>query len=144
MAPPRQYEIARFGQRAAEMIENAEAARGTPIPVDATVLSCCNGAYDAALFHGAREVRPEHLPMELAAEAPAAPERSVYLPLGTPLRKVEEIMIRKTLEDVGGHREKAARILGISPRALQYKIARYGVARRRRDGSSGPSGFQAV
>jgi len=40
---------------------HADAGRGAPIPVDPTVLACCNGAYDAALFHGAREVRPEHL-----------------------------------------------------------------------------------
>lgn len=40
---------------------HGDTGRGAPIPVDATVLACCNGAYDAALFHGAREVRPEHL-----------------------------------------------------------------------------------
>ena len=39
-------------------------------------------------------------------------------------------MIRKTLEEVTDHRQKAARILGISPRALHYKIARYGVSRK--------------
>jgi hypothetical protein len=38
-----------------------EARRGGTIAVDQTVLACCNGAYDAALFHGAREIRPEHL-----------------------------------------------------------------------------------
>jgi DNA-binding NtrC family response regulator len=46
------------------------------------------------------------------------------------LKRVEEMIIRRTIEEVGGHREKAARILGISPRTLQYKIARYGLARR--------------
>lgn len=35
--------------------------REGPIPVDQTVLACCNAAYDAALFHGARDVRVEHL-----------------------------------------------------------------------------------
>ena len=35
--------------------------RDGPIPVDQTVLACCNAAYDAALFHGARDVRVEHL-----------------------------------------------------------------------------------
>lgn len=35
-----------------------EPGRGGPIPVDQTVLACCNDAYEAALFHGARDVRP--------------------------------------------------------------------------------------
>lgn len=38
-----------------------EILRGAPIAVDQTVLACCNGAYDAAMFFGTREVRPEHL-----------------------------------------------------------------------------------
>ena len=32
-----------------------------PIPVDDHVEACCNSAYDAAQFHGAAEVRLEHL-----------------------------------------------------------------------------------
>jgi hypothetical protein len=39
----------------------AELGRDGPIPVDQTVLACCNAAYDAAIFHGSREVRVEHL-----------------------------------------------------------------------------------
>jgi hypothetical protein len=35
--------------------------RDGPIPVDATVLACCNAAYDAAAFHATRDVRMEHL-----------------------------------------------------------------------------------
>jgi hypothetical protein len=35
--------------------------RDGPIPVDATVLAVCNAAYDAAAFHGAREVGLQHL-----------------------------------------------------------------------------------
>jgi len=77
----------------------------------------------------AASIRPEHLPPELVSADGNAGE--VHVPLGTPLRKVEEMMIRKTLEEVTDHRQKAARILGISPRALHYKIARYGVSRKR-------------
>jgi Clp amino terminal domain, pathogenicity island component len=35
--------------------------RDGPIAVDQTVLACCNAAFDAAAFHGARDVRLEHL-----------------------------------------------------------------------------------
>jgi DNA-binding NtrC family response regulator len=49
------------------------------------------------------------------------------IPIGQPLEKVEEMIIRKTLNEVTSHRERAARILGISPRALHYKLRRYGI-----------------
>jgi DNA-binding NtrC family response regulator len=82
-------------------------------------------------------LRVEDLPPEVASSDASA--RRVYIPLGTPLQKVEEIVIRKTLEEVTDHRQKAAKILGISPRALHYKIARYGVARKRSRTRSGKS-----
>jgi two-component system response regulator AtoC len=75
---------------------------------------------------GSAAIRPEHLPPEILGEDPSSTR------VGTPLRKVEELVIRKTLEDVSDHRQKAARILGISPRALHYKLARYGVPRKSR------------
>jgi two-component system response regulator AtoC len=53
--------------------------------------------------------------------------RVVEIPLGEPLDKVEEIMIRRTLAEITSHRERAAAILGISPRALHYKLRRMGI-----------------
>lgn len=38
-----------------------EAGREGPIPVDLSVLACCNAAYDTALFHATRDVRVDHL-----------------------------------------------------------------------------------
>lgn len=86
----------------------------------------------------AATIRPEHIPAEVVQAG--GTERQIFIPLGTPLRKVEEIVIRKTLEEVTDHRQKAARILGISPRALHYKIARYGVARKRASSRSARQG----
>jgi len=54
--------------------------------------------------------------------------RTMQIPMGEPLAKVEEIVIRKTLAEVTSHRERAARILGISPRALHYKLRLYGIS----------------
>jgi DNA-binding NtrC family response regulator len=54
-------------------------------------------------------------------------KRLIQVPLGEHLERVEEIVIRKTLSEVTSHRENAARILGISPRALHYKLRRYGI-----------------
>jgi DNA-binding NtrC family response regulator len=46
---------------------------------------------------------------------------------GTPLAEVEKLLIRQTLTHVTTNREDAARALGISRRALQYKLKQYGL-----------------
>lgn len=46
---------------------------------------------------------------------------------GTPLAEVEKLLIRQTLTHVTENREQAARALGISRRALQYKLKYYGL-----------------
>ena len=71
----------------------------------------------------ARVIRPIHLPSTIITGSP--PERSITLPLGLPLRAVEEQVIRTTLKEITPHRERAAELLGISARALHYKLRRY-------------------
>ena len=71
----------------------------------------------------ARVIRPVHLPSTVMTGAP--PERSITIPLGLPLGAIEEQVIRATLKDVTSHRERAAEILGISARALHYKLRQY-------------------
>ncbi len=46
---------------------------------------------------------------------------------GTPLAEVEKLLIRQTLAHVTSNREEAAKALGISRRALQYKLKQYGL-----------------
>jgi DNA-binding NtrC family response regulator len=46
---------------------------------------------------------------------------------GTPLAEVERMLIRQTLTHVTSNREEAAQALGISRRALQYKLKQYGL-----------------
>jgi DNA-binding NtrC family response regulator len=46
---------------------------------------------------------------------------------GTTLAEVERMLIRQTLTHVTSNREEAARALGISRRALQYKLKQYGL-----------------
>jgi DNA-binding NtrC family response regulator len=70
-----------------------------------------------------RVIRPVHLPSTVVTGDHA--ERSITVPLGIPLHVMEEQLIRKTLAHVTSHRERAARILGISPRALHYKLRKY-------------------
>jgi DNA-binding NtrC family response regulator len=71
----------------------------------------------------ARVIRSVHLPSTVMTGSP--PERSITLPLGLPLGAIEEQVIRATLKDVTSHRENAAEILGISARALHYKLRQY-------------------
>lgn len=47
--------------------------------------------------------------------------------LGMSLEQIERDVIQRTLAEVTNHREKAAKLLGISLRALQYKIKEYGI-----------------
>ena len=46
---------------------------------------------------------------------------------GTPLAEVEKMLIRQTLTHVTHNRQAAAQALGISRRALQYKLKQYGL-----------------
>lgn len=70
-------------------------------------------------------VEPEHLPEEIQASREDA--RTMVVALGAPLKDIEREAIRRTLIEVTNHREKAAKLLGISLRALQYKIKEYGI-----------------
>jgi DNA-binding NtrC family response regulator len=70
-------------------------------------------------------IGPTHLPPEMLSEAPARAQGNRLA--GKTLRDIEKDAIIETLRDITSHREKAAKILGISPRALQYKIKDYGI-----------------
>jgi len=51
----------------------------------------------------------------------------VHSLLGMPLKEVEEVLIKATLEQVGGNRQEAARILGIGERTMYRKLKEYGL-----------------
>ncbi|MCP9450556.1 MAG: sigma-54 dependent transcriptional regulator [Nitrospira sp.] len=70
-------------------------------------------------------IGPEHLPEEIQVSREDA--RTMVVTLGTSLEEIEKEVIRRTLAEVTNHREKAAKLLGISLRALQYKIKEYGI-----------------
>lgn len=68
------------------------------------------------------EILPEHLPAALRAAPPApVPPQAANQALRT-LRDVEEAHIQAVLRSTGGHRGKAARILGISERNLYRRL----------------------
>jgi DNA-binding NtrC family response regulator len=46
----------------------------------------------------------------------------IFIPYGTPMKKVEDIMIKEALKHTKGNKTKAADLLGISLRNLRRKI----------------------
>jgi DNA-binding NtrC family response regulator len=66
--------------------------------------------------------------MPLALIRSVRPERTFSVRPGMSLAQVEAELIRQTLVNVTPNRTEAAKKLGISRRALQYKIKRYGLS----------------
>ena len=58
-------------------------------------------------------------------DAPVA--ASITLPLGSTIDEAERELIRHTVQRMTSNRREAAEILGISVRALQYKLKQYGL-----------------
>ncbi|NQT21453.1 MAG: hypothetical protein HQ592_17235, partial [Planctomycetes bacterium] len=57
---------------------------------------------------------------------PKLPEATGF-PVGITMKELEEQAIRKTLEQVGGNRKKAAEILDIGLRTMHRKLREYGM-----------------
>ncbi|HUT78075.1 MAG TPA: sigma-54 dependent transcriptional regulator [Polyangia bacterium] len=83
----------------------------------------------AAILARGGVIRPEHLPPTVAAwERGATVEpRSAIPRAGTSVHAMERALIVETLVMTGGNRTRAAEALGLSRRALQYKLKRYGI-----------------
>jgi two-component system response regulator HydG len=73
---------------------------------------------------------PPHL-LELSARASKEPAASaegasggssIMVPFGTPLKDVEELLIRKTLEATSGDKNMTAKLLGINSRTIYRKL----------------------
>jgi DNA-binding NtrC family response regulator len=88
----------------------------------------------AVVLCQAREIEPKELPRELMQPARASDE-APRIP-GATMAEIERYAILKTLEHVGGSTRRAAEILGISTRKIQYRLNEY----RERD----PSGVPVV
>jgi DNA-binding NtrC family response regulator len=70
------------------------------------------------------EIEPRYLPRELMQSDRGGSDEAPSIP-GASMAEVEQYVILKTLEHVRGSTSKAAQILGISPRKIQYRLAEY-------------------
>jgi DNA-binding NtrC family response regulator len=78
----------------------------------------------------AAPVPPSYLPPPMPhAPAPRSepPTNAIVIALGTTIQEAEKVLILRTLEHVGGNKQKAARVLGISRRCLYNRLEEYGV-----------------
>ncbi len=70
------------------------------------------------------QIEPEDLPLDLQVER-GAPGRRSASPSSATLEEVERQHILQVLEEVKGHRGRAASILGIDPKTLYRKLIAY-------------------
>ena len=69
---------------------------------------------------------PAHFPTLVARAAePVVPATGGVRIPGSSLAEIEREAIQRTLESVSGSTSRAARVLGISPRKIQYKLKEY-------------------
>jgi DNA-binding NtrC family response regulator len=74
---------------------------------------------ERAVILAAGEIDEQHLNIEVLREP--SPEGDGLL------QKIEKETIQKVLAEAGGNRKKAAQVLGVSLRTLQYRIKEYGL-----------------
>ena len=79
----------------------------------------------ATILSKGKTIQPEDLPPSICKSSPYSMKMEVEI--GSSIEEMEKELIIKTLSKVGGHREKAAEILGISVRALHYKLNKYNI-----------------
>ena len=84
----------------------------------------------AILLDAEEELLPEHLPAEVsgacAQEQREVPGETIDIqPMS--IRDMERILIKKALDETGGNKSRAARILGISRQTLREKTRLYGI-----------------
>jgi DNA-binding NtrC family response regulator len=84
-----------------------------------------NAVQRAVALAAGTVIAPEDL---LALNAPAAGDAAPAC--GTTVREMERQLIQKTLENTGGNRTHAARLLGISLRTLRNKLNEFGLQDR--------------
>jgi DNA-binding NtrC family response regulator len=77
----------------------------------------------AVILAKSDEIQPDDLPPEVASRATGRPATP-----GSTIEAMERQHIIATLQQVGGHRGKAAALLGIDPKTLYRKILGYRIA----------------
>ncbi|MDR3608708.1 MAG: sigma-54 dependent transcriptional regulator [Oligoflexia bacterium] len=80
----------------------------------------------AVVFAQRDQVTLEDLPAHLRTQSASVSQSldTIAVPLGTTLKNVEELLIRKTLEATSGDKQMTAKLLGINSRTIYRKLQR--------------------
>jgi len=81
----------------------------------------------AVIMSRGEMVTPLEFPNDLQELDEELKNSQINLTPGRSLKEVEKVMILRTLEETGGNRTHAARILGITRRTLQLRLKDYGI-----------------
>ena len=74
---------------------------------------------------GSERITAANLPLGPPAHVPAERPDAVVLPIGTKLERAERELILRTLEANHRNKTRAAEVLGVTPKTLHNKLARY-------------------
>jgi len=86
-----------------------------------------NALEQSYVMASGREITHPWLPRDGAAPAPVVQRENTFeVAAGTTLAQVEREVILATLARCGGHKERTAHVLGISPKTLYTRLKQYG------------------
>jgi len=87
--------------------------------------NCIEGAI---LLANSNVIYPENLPQQILSEKVSESiQGDLQIKSGMSLKEAEKTFILKTLEQAGGNKTEAAKLLGISLRGLHYKLKEYNI-----------------
>jgi DNA-binding NtrC family response regulator len=144
MAPPA---VPQHALPVSPLLHSSPPARDAAAPTPTPSYGAGQPATEARPREGSASVRPAPIAAAQPAPSPLAPFAAVArstlgaiaaihsddalvlrFPIGTTVEAAEKQLILRTLEVIGGNKQKAARVLGISRRCLYNKLASYGIS----------------
>ncbi|BBL70107.1 sigma-54-dependent transcriptional regulator [Methylogaea oryzae] len=148
--PPLRQRLEDIPSLAGHFLDKHSAKLGYPVPDIAPAALACLQRYPwpgnvrelenvmerAVVLSGGEHVDVRHLPLEIAEHAPyaaggnaaPAPADPAGLALDPAVEALEREFIGRALEQTGGNKTRAARLLEISERTLWYKLKKYGLS----------------
>jgi DNA-binding NtrC family response regulator len=67
-------------------------------------------------------IEPDNLPSNISQSLRKTKKDTFRIPSGTTMKEIEKKVILETLQTTNGSKSKAAKMLGISTRKIEYKI----------------------
>ncbi len=137
--PPLRHRPADILSLARHMLRKMPADRPRRLAIGTEELICAhlwpgnvrelaNALERASIMARGGVIRPEHLPPDIGRASLSGRDPQPFSPrAGASVHEMERELIERTLAATGGNRTRAAGSLGMSRRALLYKIKRYGI-----------------